>query len=102
MVASARAHEIAFTPYSFDRGGSLSGPDLPAAPAVLLHFMRADVSLSIGAHPMSLDSHWHHLPTSKAPDYLVGVGELMRLIDVLEAGRRRFAPGGEAPGARVP
>ncbi len=87
VVAEARAHAIAFSPFRFARAQDPTGPSLPSAPGLLVELLHPKVTLTIGAHPMFLDEHWQHLQESGHPQYLVGLGELMRLQKVLEAGR---------------
>lgn len=87
VVDRARAHVIAFSRFRFERGQS---SDLtPSAPAVMLTFPSTARSLTIGAAPMTMGSHFRDWPEGKAPERYVGFGELMRLIDVLERARAR-------------
>ncbi|MBL8741010.1 MAG: hypothetical protein JNK04_07955 [Myxococcales bacterium] len=84
VVAEATAHEIAFSTFRFARPSDASGPSLPDAPGLLLELVAARVTLTIGAHPVFLEGHWRHLDEGSAPEYLVGLGELMRLQRILE------------------
>ena len=87
VVAQARAHEIGFTAYCFERGGEFSN-----APALVLEYPSPPFKLTIGAEPMSLEAHWDALTVGEKPEYMMGLGELLRLIAVLEVGRAKFAP----------
>lgn len=89
IVRQARAHEIAFTLYAFEQPQG-DGPSKPNAPALMLEFMNPSFAITIGAAPMSVDDHWKDLTVGARPEYMLGLGELLRLVSVLEAGRARF------------
>ena len=97
VVAEASAHEIAFSTFRFARPSDPGGPSLPDAPGLVVELVAAKVTLTIGAHPVFLERHWQHLAEGSDPEYLVGLGELMRLQQILETGHAAAALGHDHP-----
>jgi hypothetical protein len=88
ILARARASEIAFSCHRRERVQSVEGPPMPAAPVLAFTFPRGGPTIAVAASPMTLDDEWRAWPEGPAPQVMVGIGELMRLHQILEKAKR--------------